>query len=735
METKIRKFPTELKLWKYEIERQTCRHNLPHRNIIYTILDFEEMSEVIARHGFPVVPHHWRYGQESVYWKKYRKFGLGIVYELVVNTDPIYAYLLDCNSLTVMKSVMAHVTAGHAHIFDHNMYCAQQNWNMISIFGNDAQWYKEQCALHGSERVKQFYDWALSLEHLIDIHAPFIKSLPEKTAEEREKQLEDQKIVKRIEPTNPLPSYMDEFLNPPEWIEKERKRLMEEVEKERELAKGTRIPQEPTRDILKFLILHAPLEDWQRSILAMIRRSSYYFLTGARIKGIHEGWASYWEEEIMFEAGMLADKESTEFDQHLAGVQRQHSGLNPYRLFNDLLRDIKFRWDTGRHGKIWTECEDKDIIWHWDEFIVYKTVRDESRTKEEIKNKWQEFSSFAAELRKGNLGYPKEFFLRDFLLRENLIPAWLRYRQAEQEIATLKQRLTETEEIEKELPAIAELSNPEEIFKLRRDLFLSKGRKDLWSWTSDELKREIFSVETLLKFKTRYQNSEIETNPIPIPSAWNEHSNRYQEPMVMGLGREKMNEAAAVCDDVTFLDEFFTKEFCETHNYFVAKGKKVWDSDEGEERQHYILETRAFERIKKWLLYRYTNFYSPIVVVENGNYLGKGLLYLKHIHMGVDLDYTSKGGMYIVDVLKSFFQIWGGKKRVFLETIITVKEEEKPWWWYWHQSREKKAPQWPEKLRGKRTLFSYGINNEGKEGLDLRNLDSADESVEFPEPF
>ena len=735
MRTDAQKFPTELKLWKYEIERQTLRHNLPHREIIYVILDFEEMSEVIARHGFPVVPHNWQYGQESLYWKKYRKYGLGIVYELVVNTDPIYAYLLDCNSLTVMKSVMTHVTAGHAHIFDHNMFCARQNLHMMSILGNDAQWYDEQCALHGSDRVKQFFDSALSLEHLIDLHAPFIKSPPEKTPEEREKQLEEQKTVKRLEPAVPLPSYMDDFLNPPEWIETEQKQLAEEVEKERESAKGLRFPQEPTRDVLKFLVQYAPLEGWQEGILDRIRRTSYYFLTFARTKGIHEGWSSYWEEEIMFEYGMLADKESTEFDEHLAGVQRQGSGLNPYRLFNDLFRDIKFRWDTGRHGKIWTECENRDLQKHWDEFIIYKVICDESKTEEERRVRWQEFSAFAAELRKGHLGYPKEFFIRDFLLRENLAPAWVCYRQAEQELETLKSRLRQTEEIEKELPPAASLESPEEIFKLRRDLFFSKGRKDLWSWTSAEIKREISAIESLLKFKTGYLKGEIAVEPITIPLPWMEHADRHRETVTLGQSRQKMDEAAAVCDDVTFLDEFFTKEFCEAHRYFLAKAKKVWSSDDGEEQEHYVLETQSFERIKRKLLYQYTNFYEPIIVVQDGNYLGKGLLYLKHIHMGVDLDSTSKGGTYVTDVLKSFFQIWGGKKRVFLETIITVKEEEKQWWWYWHQARTKNAPQWPETLQGKRTLFSYGVNNEGKEGLDIRTLDNTVMVVEFPEPF
>ena len=119
-----------------------------------------------------------------------------------------------------------------------------------------------------------------------------------------------------------------------------------------------------------------------------------------------------------------------------------------------------------------------------------------------------------------------------------------------------------------------------------------------------------------------------------------EHADRHRETVTLGQSRQKMDEAAAVCDDVTFLDEFFTKEFCEAHRYFLAKAKKVWSSDDGEEQEHYVLETQSFERIKRKLLYQYTNFYEPIIVVQDGNYLGKGLLYLKHIHTGVDWEFA-----------------------------------------------------------------------------------------------
>lgn len=741
-----RKFPTVLKLWKYEIERQASKLNLPHRDIIYYLVDFEEMSEVVSHHGFPVLPRHWKYGQDSLYWKKYRLFGLGIVYELVINTEPIYGYLLDCNSLPTMKAVQAHVI-GHAHLFDHNMYCAKQNRNMLTLLGNDAQWYESQCALHGAERVKEFYDQALSLEDLIDIHASFFSAPRSKTTEERDQAFEDGRTVNRIEPRDSLPGYMDEFLNPAEWVKQEKERLRVEEERERELAKGLRIPREPATDVLGFVTMHAPLEDWQRGILAMIRRQSYYKLMGVRVKGLHEGWASYWEEEIMYEAGVLKDSESSEFNQQMAGVQKQGAGLNPYRLFYDLLRDIRFRWDTGRHGKIWDECTIKDIRGRWDEFMVYKKIREESGSNQSFfEKRWMEFSAFVQELRLGRLGYPKEFFIRDFFLRENLIPAWTRYQQADQERSDLARRLEETQAIESALPDFGpadesgdvdlvsgqKITNRERMFKARRDLFWSKERKDLWSWTSHELEREISAVEVLLRFRSDYQEGKINCREtLLIPPSWEDHKQRYPEPVELSIGLKKIFDVSAYCDDFTFLDEFFTKDFCESHRYFLYKAKKVFDSETLDYLDRYVLESKAFERIKQRLLFRYTNFYSPIIVVRDANYKNRGSLYLRHEHLGVDLDFVTKGGMYITDVLRSFYHL-NGKRPVHLESIVTRKEEEKPWWWNWHLNKDKEAPDWPKTLSGKRILFSYGIDEKGKEGLTVKLLE---EEVFFPEPF
>ena len=73
------------------------------------------------------------------------------------------------------------------------------------------------------------------------------------------------------------------------------------------------------RDVLLFLLEHAPLKDWQRDILAIVRDEAYYFAPQGQTKIMNEGWASYWPSKIMTEKA-LRDSEVIDFCDHHAGV-------------------------------------------------------------------------------------------------------------------------------------------------------------------------------------------------------------------------------------------------------------------------------------------------------------------------------------------------------------------------------------------------------------------------------
>jgi len=73
---------------------------------------------------------------------------------------------------------------------------------------------------------------------------------------------------------------------------------------------------------------------------------------------MNEGWATYWHAKIMTEKA-LTDAEVIDFADHHSGTVAMRPGqLNPYKIGLELWRDIEFRWDTGRFGKEWLDCDD-----------------------------------------------------------------------------------------------------------------------------------------------------------------------------------------------------------------------------------------------------------------------------------------------------------------------------------------------------------------------------------------
>jgi stage V sporulation protein R len=84
-------------------------------------------------------------------------------------------------------------------------------------------------------------------------------------------------------------------------------------------------------------------------------------------KIMNDGWASYWHSKIMTEKALDAS-EIISFADHHAGVVSTSSGrLNPYKLGLELLRDIEDRWNKGKFGKEYSECDDIRAKRTWDQ--------------------------------------------------------------------------------------------------------------------------------------------------------------------------------------------------------------------------------------------------------------------------------------------------------------------------------------------------------------------------------
>lgn len=352
--------PQKYREMQAEIEGYALGHGLDFFPTIFELVDADQLNAVAARGGFPVRYPHWRFGMEYEQLSKSYNYGLSKIYELVINNDPCYAYLMRSNELVDQKLVMAHVY-GHCDFFKCNAWFAKTNRKMMDEMANHGSRVRRIMDKVGVEPVEEFIDVCLSIEDLIDVHAPFIKRPNEKVAGSKQNDAEQEKeekenARKRFEAKN----YMDSYINPRNANGEDRQ------QPDHSSAKHRPLPEHPERDVMQFLLDHAPLNGWQADILAIIRDEAYYFAPQGQTKIMNEGWASYWHSTMMT-TQIASDAEIVQFADHHSGTMASSpTRLNPYKVGIELLRDIEDRWNRGAFGKEYEECDDHRERENWD---------------------------------------------------------------------------------------------------------------------------------------------------------------------------------------------------------------------------------------------------------------------------------------------------------------------------------------------------------------------------------
>lgn len=445
---------------------------------IFELITYDQICQFAAYGGFPTRYPHWKFGMEYEHLAKPYEYGLSKIYEMVVNTDPCYAYLMEGNSMMDQKLVMAHVY-GHCDFFKNNVWFAKTNRKMMDQMANHGTRIRRYMDRYGIDTVENFIDKCLSIETLIDRYSVYATPVPRSETKE-EKRPEAPNLHLKYEK-----EYMRDYINPPEFIAEQKKRHAEKSDR------PVKNPERPERDILKFLLGNAPLEDWQQDVLSIIRDEAYYFSPQGMTKTMNEGWASYWHTTLMTKA-ILNDAEIIDYADHHSGTTAmQPGGYNPYKVGIELFREIEQRWNKGQFGREWNECDDVRERLNWD-------------------------------------------------------------------------------------------------------------RKS-------------------------------------------------------GLGREKIFEVRKLYNDVTFIDEFLTEDFCVRNKLFVYKFNKRTGQFE--------IDTRDFKAIKNKLLFQMTNFGQPIIKVLDGNFENRGELLLGHVWEGIDMQPD-----YLSETLKNIQAIWS--RPVALATIM-----------------------------------------------------------------
>jgi len=350
--------PSDIERARSQIETYAREYGLDFQDVVFEMLDYDQLNEVAAYGGFPTRYPHWRFGMDYEEMAKTYTYGLSKIYELVINNNPVYAYLMKANAPVEQKLVMAHVF-GHADFFKNNLWFSKTNRRMIDAMANHAGRVRSHIDRHGLEAVEDFIDACLSLENLIDAHADFIERQEKRERAPHDDHGDEDEETQAV-PRLKSKGYMEPYINPPAFMEEQKARMAERAKRKR------MVPEEPQRDIMQFLLEHAPLEPWERDILYIVREEAEYFAPQAMTKIINEGWSSYWHSTIMTQRA-LTDAEVIDFADHHSGTTAMAPGrINPYKIGIELFREIEERWNKGKFGKDYDDCDDLEARRRWD---------------------------------------------------------------------------------------------------------------------------------------------------------------------------------------------------------------------------------------------------------------------------------------------------------------------------------------------------------------------------------
>lgn len=279
-------------------------------------------------YGMPTRFSHWSFGKAFHKMKLQYDFNLSKIYELVINSNPCYAFLLEGNSLIQNKLIVAHVLA-HSDFFKNNVHFANTKRDMVESMAASAERIRNYELNYGKKDVEQFLDAVLAINEHID---PSLLR-PQLNWKEQE---DEPQPKKRVSPSGES-RYADLWR-----LDRE----MSSTEAEKPVKKRRKFPPEPEKDLVLFLQEYSPiLEDWQRDIMTILWEEMRYFWPQLETKIMNEGWASYWHVRILRELD-LSEEEAIEFAKlHSAVIQPSRTGINPYHLGYYLFENIEKRWN------------------------------------------------------------------------------------------------------------------------------------------------------------------------------------------------------------------------------------------------------------------------------------------------------------------------------------------------------------------------------------------------------
>ena len=322
-----------IRAYDREIARIAERYALDTYPNQIEVITAEQMMDAYASVGMPIGYHHWSYGKHFLATEKgYKRCQMALAYEIVINSNPCIAYLMEENTICMQALVVAHACYGHNSFFKGNyLFRSWTHASSIIDYLVFAKHYISQSEeRHGIDAVEELLDSCHALMNYgVDRYK---RPYPISAEEERRRQSEREEHLQRQ--INDL------------W------RTIPKASGRHNEEQAQRWPAEPQENILYFLEKHAPLlESWQREVIRIVRKLAQYFYPQRQTQVMNEGWATFWHYTLindLYDEGLVSDGFMLEFLQYHSGVVLQpafdspwYSGINPYALGFAMYRDIR----------------------------------------------------------------------------------------------------------------------------------------------------------------------------------------------------------------------------------------------------------------------------------------------------------------------------------------------------------------------------------------------------------
>ena len=365
------------------------------------VISAEQMMDAYASIGMPVYYNHWSFGKHFLATEnRYKRGQMGLAYEIVINSNPCIAYLMEENTLPMQALVIAHAAYGHNSFFKGNHLFKQ--WTSADAIIDYLVFSKKYIARceeqHGLVAVEQLLD---ACHALMNVGVDRIKRSPRLSLEKEQ--------LRQKERSNYLQAQVNEL-----WRTLPPHRAMDTTEAEK------RFPAEPEENLLYFIEKNAPLlEPWQREVIRIVRKIGQYFYPQRQTQVMNEGWATFWHYTLLntlYDQGSVNDGFMLEFLQSHTNVVYQpaynsphYSGINVYALGFSMWRDIRRicenptredrDWFPDMAGSDWRETfefamqnfKDESFIAQYlspqlmREFRFFSVLDDETKDKLQIK--------------------------------------------------------------------------------------------------------------------------------------------------------------------------------------------------------------------------------------------------------------------------------------------------------------------------------------------------------------